>query len=99
MGGYRVDPGVLGDVDAALVAAAEQARAELHGLASAAQPLLEGWHGVGGAHFRQGWDDWHAGAVDLLAALAQLAEALGMSGQEYATTDDAVRTSVAAVPS
>ena len=96
MGGYRVDPDVLVDVDAALAAAADRAHAELHVLQTSAQALLDGWHGSGGAAFGQGWGDWHAGALDLLTALGVMAQALGSSGQGYAVTEDAVRTSLAA---
>lgn len=96
MGGYRVDPDVLGVVDAALADAARRAHGELRALQSGARSLVDGWHGEAGARFAQGWGDWHAGALELLAALGAMAVAVGASGRDYATTEDAVRSTMAA---
>jgi WXG100 family type VII secretion target len=94
VGAYRVDPNVLAEVDSTLAEAARHAQAELRGLQSAAQAMLDTWQGSAGVAFRQGWETWHAGALDLLAALEDMGRALGVSSRGYAGNDDQVRTSM-----
>ncbi len=98
MDGYSVDPGRLQDCDAGLAASAVWARSALARLTAVAAPVLAtAWQGGAAAAFRLGWEEWLDGAHAMLAALEELAGAVGASGSGYAATDDAVRGAVAGV--
>jgi WXG100 family type VII secretion target len=95
MGGYAVDPDQLLGVDELLGECSSQARSALDGLQASAQALLAArWQGGAAVEFQQGWDEWHAGARDLLAALDEMAQAIGASGRAYAATDADVQAAV-----
>ena len=95
MGRYEVDPAELQQCDAQLDAAAGQARAALAQLRASARDVLGGWQGEAGAAFRLAWEQWLAGVGTMLDSLDETALALGLSGADYAATDDAVRGSLA----
>ncbi|MDT4915297.1 MAG: hypothetical protein QOC66_4425 [Pseudonocardiales bacterium] len=98
MGGYAVDPAELERGAAALGAAVAGSRTGLEPLRATAAGLLSAsWRGGAATAFRLGWEQWLDGALAMLAALDELALALRDSGEGYAATDEAVRTSVTAV--
>jgi WXG100 family type VII secretion target len=97
MGGYAVDPAELQQVDDLLESTVTHARTELAALGSDVRSLLDaGWRSPAAAAFAAGWHDWLAGATELLAALAELGQAVGRSGRGYATTEESVRSSMVA---
>lgn len=93
MTGYAVDPVVLRDCDAALGAAADQARASLIRVRSCVAEVSASWQGAAGSSFRDGCAQWVAGAAAMLDALDDLAALLGASGDGYVATDETVRAS------
>ena len=96
MSQYAVDPLELERVDELLDAAVAHARAELAVLRGDMRSLLDfGWRSPAGSAFETVWADWCSGAEELLAALAEMAQAVGASGRGYAVTDEAVRNSMA----
>ncbi len=96
MGAYAVDPEQLQSVDDLLVECGAQARSALEVLRTSAHALLAArWQGLAAAEFRRGWDEWHAGAHDLLGALEEMGRAIGASGRAYAATDAGVQTALA----
>lgn len=95
--GYTTDPVALAGCRSALLATVADARSALHDVRDDAETLLGArWQGHAAAAFRDGWEQWYRGAGAMVAALEELADALGESAVGYATTEDAVRTSMAA---
>jgi WXG100 family type VII secretion target len=47
-----------------------------------------GWQGKAAAGFAQGWDEWHAGATEVLDALKTMGSLLDATGRDYGLTDD-----------
>jgi WXG100 family type VII secretion target len=95
MGRYAVDPVVLGHVDAQVEATVAHARAALGALGVDMHALLcDGWRSPAAAAFAGGWHDWHAAAVELLAALEQMGQAIALSAHGYASTEEGVRSSM-----
>ena len=95
MDGYAVDPAELQAGDAALAAAAVDTRAALTRLLADAAPVLTlGWQGEAAAAFRLGWEHWVDGVTTTLAALDELAAALGAAGAGYAATEDGVQAEI-----
>jgi WXG100 family type VII secretion target len=94
--GYRVDPDELRRGDAGVGQSAEHARAVVDRLRADADGLFAtGWHGPAATAFRRGWEQWLAGAHDMLATLDATAALLGAAGTGYAETDDGIRTVIA----
>lgn len=84
MSGYDVDPAELFAARGRVGEAAEDGRAELARLqALAADVFGSGWRGGAAQAFRAGFDEWHDGALAMLAALDTLAQALGDAGLDY----------------
>ncbi|MGH3624215.1 MAG: WXG100 family type VII secretion target, partial [Sciscionella sp.] len=50
--------------------------------------LSGGWQGSAAEGFAQGWEQWHAGANDVLEALATMGRLLGTTGQNYELVDE-----------
>lgn len=95
MGRYAVDPLTLQRVDAQLETTVAHARAQLGALSADTQALLrDGWRSPAAAAFAGAWQDWHAGAVELLTALEEMGRAIALSANDYASTEDDVRTSI-----
>jgi WXG100 family type VII secretion target len=42
-----------------------------------------GWQGTAAEGFAAGWEQWHAGAMQVLAALDTMGRLLGRTGQNY----------------
>jgi WXG100 family type VII secretion target len=49
--------------------------------------LNGGWTGSAANGFAQGWEQWHAGAVEVLDALKSMAHLLGATGRDYGLAD------------
>jgi WXG100 family type VII secretion target len=97
MGRYAVDPAQLHDVDRDFGSTVAHARAALASLGAEMHALLDaGWRSPAATAFAASWHEWHAGAIELLASLEEMGRAIGMSGHGYATTEQAVRSTVAA---
>jgi WXG100 family type VII secretion target len=94
--GYRVDPGELRRGDAGVGQSAAQARAAVDRLRDDAGVLFAaGWHGPAATAFGRGWEQWLAGAHDVLAALDAMTALLGSAGTGYGETEAAVRAVIA----
>jgi WXG100 family type VII secretion target len=94
--GYRVDPDELCRGDAGVGQSAAHARVAVDRLRADADGLFAtGWHGPAAIAVRHGWEQWLAGAHDMLAVLDETAALLGAAGTGYAETDDGVRTAIA----
>ena len=97
MSGFSVDPAALQQGDAFLVDAVARSTSALTALRAAAADLLgAGWQGAAAAAFRVEWEQWSDGVTVMLEALDAMAGAVGNSGTAYATTDEVVRTTLAA---
>jgi WXG100 family type VII secretion target len=53
-----------------------------------------GWRGQAANGFAQGWDQWQAGASDVITALREMADLLSTTGRNYATTDQSAADKV-----
>jgi WXG100 family type VII secretion target len=53
-----------------------------------------GWRGQAANGFAQGWDQWQAGADDVITALRDMADLLSTTGRNYATTDQSAADNV-----
>ena len=95
MAGYSVETDQLAAVESMLTDAAADARRRLEGLRHSAELLLGRWHGTAGTDYRHGWTEWHAGAVEMVDALHEMAVAVGLSGRDYAGTERSVRATAA----
>ena len=96
MSGYTVEATELERVEAFAGSTAAQARAAVERIRAEGQQLFgTGWHGSAASAFRLGWEQWVDGASAMLAALDELALLLGSSAAGYASTDEAVRVSLA----
>ena len=95
MAGFSVDPDELGAAAAALWHAAAPARAAVARLRDEADALFgTGWQGAAATAFRSGWEQWLAGAGEMLVALDGLAGRLGAAGSGYAETESGVCAAV-----
>lgn len=73
----------------------DQLRAELGTLRTEMDALFStGWRGQAADGFAQGWDEWQSGATDVLTALRDMADLLGTTGRNYATTDESASDQV-----
>lgn len=58
-------------------------------LKRAVEALLSGgWTGSAADGFAHGWEQWHAGATEVLDALRSMGHLLGNTGRDYDRTDD-----------
>lgn len=91
MSGYDAEAAELFSAEAMVSEAAGEGRAELARLRAAAQDLLgHGWNGAAATAFAAGWHDWVHGAELVLAALDEMARALGVTGAEYEQNEIAI---------
>ncbi len=57
--------------------------------------LLDGgWSGAAAHAYREGWEVWHAGCVEVLAALHTMTDLMVEAGGELDATDDGVRAAL-----
>jgi WXG100 family type VII secretion target len=95
VGGYAVDAGELQGCDALIGEVSEHSRAALARVRVAAHELLgSGWRGGASAAFRLGWEQWLDGAETMLAALDEMAAAVGRAGGGYQSGEDAIRAGI-----
>lgn len=96
VGRYAVDPAQLHDVDHEIESIVTHAHIALETLRAEMRSLLDaGWRSPAATTFATCWHEWHASATDLLTALEEMGQAIGMSAHGYATTEQSVRSSVA----
>jgi WXG100 family type VII secretion target len=88
--GFGVAPEELQACGARLGQISEDVVAEMHALTGEMDALLgSGWQGSAADGFAQGWEEWLAGARDVLEGLSEMGRLLGETGRNYTTTDDA----------
>ena len=80
----RVQPEAMHVASQALSSAAKDLHARLLELDGQVRDLLAGWHGGSGGAFGEAWDSWHRGAGEVQQGLSILAEAVGVTGREFA---------------
>lgn len=62
---------------------------QLGALKSEVESLMtDGWQGGAADGFGQGWEQWHAGATEVFAALETTGELLSKTGQNYDKIDE-----------
>jgi ESAT-6 family protein len=82
--GFDVTPAELYLARAALEEIGRDVRTEVGAVQALMDDLLgSGWQGQASAGFAQGWAQWRAGADEVLAALAAMANLLGRTGGGY----------------
>jgi WXG100 family type VII secretion target len=66
----------------------DELRTELNTLRTEMDALFStGWQGQAANGFAQGWEQWQAGAGEVLAALRDMADLLTATGRNYGVTD------------
>ena len=89
MSGFDATPAELQLCGTALAQLSDEILTELRLLESELDGLLGGgWQGDAADGFAQGWQQWHAGAREVLDALASMGRLLGTTGQNYELADD-----------
>ncbi|OBC02709.1 WXG100 family type VII secretion target [Gordonia sp. 852002-50395_SCH5434458] len=68
---------------------ADSLEGEVKALAKRMTTLLDNWDGLTSKAYRTEWDDWHEGATEVIAALRQSIEALGMARAALSEADAA----------
>jgi WXG100 family type VII secretion target len=64
-------------------------RTEMRALTGEMDALLGGvWQGNAADGFAQGWQQWEAGAREVLQGLADMGQLLGETGRSYTSMDD-----------
>ncbi|MEO8889789.1 MAG: WXG100 family type VII secretion target [Jatrophihabitantaceae bacterium] len=89
MPGFDVEPWEIASTAGLVGEVGEQLRAGLNRLGLDVESLLAGWHGQAGVAFAGGWDEWQAGASDVLTALDAMAQLLERAGQGYGSAESA----------
>jgi len=86
--GFNVTPVELQATAVLLNQIGDEVRSELSRLGADADGLLEGgWRGPAAVTFGRGWQQWSAGATEVLDALEAMAHLLGVSGAGYGSAD------------
>jgi WXG100 family type VII secretion target len=73
----------------ALSSAAKDLHSRLVELDGQVRELLGGWHGGSGSAYAAVWDSWHRGAGEVQWGLSILAKAIGATGVEFQTHEEA----------
>lgn len=73
----------------ALSSAAKDLQSRLVELDGQVRELLDGWQGGSGSAYAAVWDSWHRGAGEVQLGLSILGKAIGMTGAEFQTHEDA----------
>lgn len=88
MTGFDAAPIELQVCGSMLTDISDELRTELTTLRTEMDALFSaGWRGQAANGFAQGWDEWQAGAGDVLAALRDMADLLSTTGRNYAASD------------
>jgi WXG100 family type VII secretion target len=86
--GFHVDPVELQVCGGMLRQISDEVRTALRNLESEMDALLTGgWQGSAADGFAQGWQQWRAGAGEVLDGLETMGRLLGQTGQDYHTVD------------
>ncbi|MGH3495184.1 MAG: WXG100 family type VII secretion target [Sciscionella sp.] len=87
--GFDVEPWEIASAAGVVRDAGEELQLGLDRLGLEVHTLLDGWSGRAGASFADGWQEWRAGAVDVLRALDSMAQLLDATGRGYAAAESA----------
>lgn len=89
MSGFDAAPEELQACGARLAQISDDVRAEMHTLIGEMDALLGGgWQGAAASGFVAGWEQWQAGAQDILDGLSGVGRLLGETGRNYTSMDD-----------
>jgi WXG100 family type VII secretion target len=91
--GFDTEPWEIASAAGLVRDAGDELRAGLRRLGLDVGTLLDGWRGQAGTTFANGWNEWQAGASDVLTALDTMAQLLDCTGHGY---DEAESASVSA---
>lgn len=95
MTGFGVVPVELQVCGSMLTEISDELRTEIATLRTEMDALFSaGWRGQAANGFAQGWDEWQAGAGDVLTALHDMADLLSTAGRNYAATDQSAAGNV-----
>ncbi|MFI6867605.1 WXG100 family type VII secretion target [Nocardia sp. NPDC050406] len=86
-GEFQVVPAEVTDAGKYVQLTAEELINGVRSLDTDVADLLTRWTGSSADHYRLGWEEARAGAVQVLAALQTMAELLGVAGTDYANMD------------
>lgn len=88
MDGFDVTPVELQVCGATLADISREVHDTMRSLKNEMDALFgEGWTGTAAKGFAQGWEEWQAGATDVLDALKSMGHLLGATGRDYGLTD------------
>lgn len=85
----RAQPEAMHVASQALSSAAKDLHSRLVELDSQVRELLGGWHGGSGDAYAAVWDSWHRGAGEVQLGLSILAKAIGVTGAEFQSNEEA----------
>lgn len=85
----RVKPAVMHVASQALSSAAKDLHTQLVDLDGQVQELLDGWQGGSGGAYAAVWESWHRGADEVQHGLSIMAKAIGVTGSEFQTQEQA----------
>jgi WXG100 family type VII secretion target len=95
MTGFDVTVPAVQHTAATTTAIGSELRSELEALRAQADAVLtDAWLGRAAASFGRAWREWHTEAGQVIAALAELADALRATAISYFDGDDAGRTTL-----
>jgi WXG100 family type VII secretion target len=89
MPGFVTEPAELLTAADCLRAVADELCGSLARLDADVEALLGGWRGPAGRSFASEWQPWYAGARQVIAAVASMADLLAHTGQVYAAAEHA----------
>lgn len=87
--GFDVEPWELASAANLVRDTGEELRAGLNRLRLEVDTLLDGWRGRAGTRFTDGWQEWRAGAAEVLGALDSIAGLLDHTGHGYEAAEAA----------
>lgn len=88
MEGFDVTPVELQVCGSLLADLSREVHDQMRTLKTEVDGLLNGgWTGSAANGFAEGWEQWHAGAVEVLDALKSMGHLLGATGRDYGLTD------------
>lgn len=85
----RAQPETMHVVSQALSSAAKDLQIRLVELDNQVRDLLGGWQGSSGGAYAAVWDSWHQGAREVQKGLSIMANAVGSTGAEFQTNEEA----------
>lgn len=93
--GFDATPAELQMCGVMLADLSQEVRTKMGVLESEVETLLGGgWQGGAARGFAQGWEQWRAGAREVLEALADMGRLLGDTGRDYDLTDEGAADSL-----